>query len=210
MRRWSLGVLLVLLVLSLGGTPAAALESELPLRLDTVAPASIRKTLPAKMETCVCVWTTVGRQQYLFHVYRPKPDEEGAWMGPAKMDVYRLGRHAAHLHHVDFKSFSPDPASPHDVSLVYLQPSRKAGPMLVFNLSTRDLVAIVFPRGLEGTPRVEHWRSPEGATYSYDYELGPVDAHGYRTLKVRYSAADGESETKTRHWQGTRFDTTDR
>ena len=98
------------------------------------------------------------------------------------------------------------PLSDGALQLVYLRPSHNVGPMLVFSQSTRDLMAVIFPNGFYERPRYQHWRPPEAATFSYGYEIGPVDTGGYRTLRVYSSEMGGKPQTIIRHWLGDRFE----
>lgn len=206
--RGVLAVLAVLLVLLLGTAQASAagLQCDLPLLLEKSAPAELMQAMPEGMQTYVCARTILSQVEYAFHVYRPKPDVDGVSRGAAQMDVFSLGSRPTLLHHLDLEDFSPSPQSPPDVVLVYLRPSRNVGPMLVFSQSPRDLMAVIFPQGFYERPRYQQWRSPESTTRSCNYEIGPVDTSGYRTLRVTCSEGGGKPQTFIRRWLGDRFE----
>ena len=206
MRAWGIATVVLTLCLVVSGAFAAELKSELPLKVESTAPAVVLQSMPKGMQTWVCARTTVGDIEYVFHVFYPKPVEGDGPTGPAQMDIYSMGDRPTLLHHVNMGGFTVNLENPHQLALIYLRPGRKMGPMLVFSQGTRDLAAVIFAKGFYQAPRYEHWSAPEAATYSYEYEVGPVDTKGYRAIRVRYSEMGGKPQVVLRHWIGDRYE----
>jgi hypothetical protein len=178
-------------------------KPDVPLTTVRTLPGSVKRAALSGAKTVCCARATVEGKRYLLHYFTT--DDKTAEEEHAYLDVFLVQGKATYTR-LQRVTLTADFPRTNKLSLLYLEPKKKRGPMLVHQ--DYDLLAVlVFPEGLKGKAYEQWWVSPEAATYSYDYALGPVDKQGRRTIAVTYNEMGAPGPTVTnRSWKGTQFE----